>query len=138
MNDESSEKEVKSPTPVLPLEYFQSSHDSWRPMVRAVSWLVVFFAGYHMFDYAIEVVCYFWQSTQASGANIAIRIPLAFSILITAVGSVELMQLVDNGRRWVVAGSLMMLITWPITMLVAGFYSYFEFSGTGGLTAPIA
>ena len=131
MSDESADN---APLPALPLDYFQPSRDSWPPMVRAVSWLVVFFAGYHITDYAIDLICYFWQSTQArtvprgiDGVNIAIRIPLAFSILITAVGSIELMRLVDNARRWVVAGSLMMLITWPITVLVAGVYSYVQY-----------
>jgi hypothetical protein len=126
MSDELSDNQ---PLPVLPLDYFQPSRDSWRPMVRAMIWLSLLFEGYDLVSYAVEVACYFWQTTLPNfsaygirGIPIAVHVPMQFASLIILIGSVDSLKLIDSGRRWIVGGSLMMLVVVPVTEIWNAFY----------------
>jgi hypothetical protein len=118
-----------APTPVLPLD---ESGPSWGTAVRVVSLLCVLLQGYSLLSYAVEVGCCFWQSMGSvlsprgiTALPIEVRIPMECAGLIIFVGALDSLKLIEGGRRWIVTGAMMMLITVPLTEIWNAIYFTF-------------
>src|ERR1019366_2084173 len=130
MSDELSKD---SPAPVLPLGYFEPGRDPWRPMLRGATWFTLLLNGYHLISYLVPLACYFWEQAtfakslphRIEGMPRVIAIPFAFAALIIFIGSVDMLKLIESGRRWVVGGSLTMMVIIPARDIFDAFYSHF-------------
>jgi hypothetical protein len=128
MGDEATDE----PLPTIPLEYFQHTGQCWSMAVMWIVRLTLVLLGCEWLAYLAHVGFYFWQELGPhyryrgfDGWPLVMRLPLHLAQLITLIGVFDALKLQEVGRRWIVAGALLMLCAGLPTEIVQAIYYHY-------------